>query len=225
MLAGWLVAFIAMQMASTPHAASTAREKHEETRGRQGLDAARIRTFSRVSLPSLLLLFPTFFTLFHPLSTILRSLLVSTLSSLPLFHSPLSSQFSSRFFLALAISRNMRLHSASISFLLFLAIVIHERIHFFAKKKERKQRDQGRKKQNSMTLAISKWQLNYHIFRYLRSNLALILQESIRKNGKKNSSDSSHSFLPQWHLIHDRKNCGVVCASRKGGEGFRLINR
>lgn len=74
-LAGWLVAFIAMQMASTPHAASTAREKHEETRGRQGLDAARIRTFSRVSLPSLLLLFPTFFTLFHPLSTILRSLL------------------------------------------------------------------------------------------------------------------------------------------------------
>lgn len=137
MLAGWLVAFIAMQMASTPHAASTAREKRE---GDRGWMLRRIRTFSRVSLPSLLLLFPTFFTLFHPLSTILRSLLVSTLSSLPLFHSPLSSQFSSRFFLALAISRNMRLHSASISFLLFLAIVIHERIHFFAKKKERKQR-------------------------------------------------------------------------------------
>lgn len=117
------------------------------------MDAARIRTFSRVSLPSLLL-FPTFFTLFHPLSTILRSLLVSTLSSLPLFHSPLSSQFSSRFFLALAISRNMRLHSAvrpNISFPLFLAIVIHERIYFFLKKKEkkeRKQRDQRKKEAN-----------------------------------------------------------------------------
>lgn len=33
MLAGWLVAFIAMQMASTPHAASTAREKREGDRG------------------------------------------------------------------------------------------------------------------------------------------------------------------------------------------------
>lgn len=109
-LAGWLVAFIAMQMASTPHAASTERE----TRGNEretGVGCCAYTHFSRVSLPSLLL-FPTFFTLFHPLSTILRSLLVSTLSSLPLFHSPLSSQFSSRFFLALAISRNMRLHSA-----------------------------------------------------------------------------------------------------------------
>ena len=102
---------------------------------------------------------------------------------------------------------------------------------FSQKKKERKQRDQGRKKQNSMTLTISKWQLNYHNYHHFslflrdRSNLALIQQKSIRKNGKKNSSDSSHSFLPQWHLIHDRKNCGVVCASRKGGEGFRLINR
>lgn len=82
-----------------------------------------------------------------------------------------------------------------------------------------------------MTLTISKWQLNYHNYHHFslflrdRSNLALIQQKSIRKNGKKNSSDSSHSFLPQWHLIHDRKNCGVVCASRKGGEGFRLINR
>ena len=110
-------------------------------------------------------------------------------------------------------------------FLSFSLLSSTKEFIFSQKKKERKQRDQGRKKQNSMTLAISKWQLNYHIFRYLRSNLALILQESIRKNGKKNSSDSSHSFLPQWHLIHDRKNCGVVCASRKGGEGFRLINR
>lgn len=139
MLAGWLVAFIAMQMASTPHAASTERE----TRGNEretGVGCCAYTHFSRVSLPSLLL-FPTFFTLFHPLSTILRSLLVSTLSSLPLFHSPLSSQFSSRFFLALAISRNMRLHSAvrpNISFPLFLAIVIHERIYFFVKKKEKK---------------------------------------------------------------------------------------
>lgn len=69
-LAGWLVAFIAMQMASTPHAASTAREKHEETRGRQGLDAAPYtHIFPRLSAFSS----PPLSYLFHPLSSTLHN--------------------------------------------------------------------------------------------------------------------------------------------------------
>lgn len=83
-LAGWLVAFIAMQMASTPHVATTQRETYMEARWEQGLDAAhRTRTFfPRLSVPSLFS--------FHPIFS--RPLPVSTLLSLyELFHPLLSS--------------------------------------------------------------------------------------------------------------------------------------
>lgn len=97
-LAGWLVAFIAMQMASTPHVATTQRETYMEARWEQGSDVAhRTRTFfPRLSVPSLFPFHPIFsrplpvstllslyepsFTLFYPLPAILWSLLVSTSS-------------------------------------------------------------------------------------------------------------------------------------------------
>lgn len=146
------MAFIAMQMASTPHAASTERGIRGNERETGVGCCAYTHFFPRLSTFSSSLSY-LFHPLSSPLSTILRSLLVSTLSSLPLFHSPLSSQFSSRFFLGLAISRNMRLHSAlrPLYIISSLSRYYHPRKNSFfrkKKKKERKQRDQRRKKQN-----------------------------------------------------------------------------
>lgn len=67
--------------------------------------------------------------------------------------------------------------------------------------------------------------MNYHGF--VISEIDLIAP-SARKYGsgtiKKNSSDSSHSFLDAtWSMID--KNCGEVCASRKGGFGLSTGKR
>lgn len=67
--------------------------------------------------------------------------------------------------------------------------------------------------------------MNYHEF--VISEIDLIAPSAGKYGSgtiKKNSSDSSHSFLDAtWSMID--KNCGEVCASRKGGFGLSTGKR
>lgn len=155
MLAGWLVAFIAMQMASTPHAASTERK-------REGDRGWMLRVYALFPA-SLYLLFSSFLPfspsfIHSPQSFALFLFLLYPLYPffilLFLLNSPLAFSLPLQFRVICAYIRPFGLYIIST-----LPRYCHSRKNLFFRKKKKKKRKEnkgikGRKKQTSMILAI-----------------------------------------------------------------------